>query len=113
MSRKIRLVLDDDEFDVLDKIAVKSGMDCWFLVQGHKEKDGTESDWVYDFENCRLVTLRYGVDVLHQGMTFYVDYDMTEWEIATFERLLAKLDLKEDRHLRDIPPTYFGTVQCA
>jgi len=98
---------------VLDKIAVESGMDCWFSVQGYKEMDGTKSDWVFDFENNRLVTLRHGVDVLHQGMTFYEDYNMTEREIAIFERLLAKLDLKEDMHLRDAPPTYFRIEQCS
>lgn len=101
--KKIRLVLTNAENNVLDKIARKSKMDTWFSVMGHRENDGTESDWVYDIENGRRVTLRYGVDMLHQGMTFYADYDMTKREIATFEGLLKKLGLKEDRHLSDTP----------
>lgn len=102
--KKIRLVLENEEFDVLDKIARESGMDIWFSISEHKEKDGTVSDWVYDFENSRFITLRNGVDQLHQGMTFYSDYDMNKREIKTFENLLSKLGLKEDRHLHDTPP---------
>lgn len=101
--KRIRLVLTNAEYDVLEKIARKSKMDTWFAVTGYREKDGTESDWVYDLENGRRVTLKYGVGMLHEGMTFYKDYDLTKRQIATFEKLLAKLGLKEDRHLSDTP----------
>lgn len=103
MAKKIRLVLTTSEVDVLVKIAEKSGMESWLSVVSHTEKDGTRSDWVFDLENNRLVTLRYGVGMLHEGMTFYADYDMSEKEIKVFERLLAKLGIEEDRHLRDAP----------
>lgn len=103
MAKKIRMVLSNAELNVLEKIASKSKMDCWFAVSGRTEKDGTKSDWVFDMENDRYVTLRYGVGMLHDGMTFYADYDMTEKEIKVFEKLLGKLGLKEDRHLRDTP----------
>lgn len=103
MAKNKRLVLTAGEVDVLVKIAEKSGMESWFSVTAHTEKDGTKSDWVLDLENNRLVTLRYGVGMLHEGMTFYADYDMSEKEINVFERLLAKLGIEEDRHLRDTP----------
>lgn len=103
MTKKVRLVLKPSEVDVLVKIAEKSGMESWFSVAAHTEKDGTRSDWILDLENNRLVTLRYGVGLLHEGMTFYADYDMSEKEVKVFERLLAKLGIEEDRHLRDAP----------
>jgi hypothetical protein len=104
MAKKVRLALTSKEVDVLYKIAEKSGMDIWFAIEGLTEKDGTKSDWVLDCENNRHVTLRYGVGLLQEGMSFYSDYDMDEKEIKVFERLIAKLGLKLDKTLRNTPP---------
>ena len=105
MASKRRLILTPAATAVLNKIAEKSGMDCWFSIVARTEKDGTKSDWVYDLENKRYVTLKYGIGQLHEGMTSYAEYGMTEKEIKVFEKLLEQLGIAEFRKLRELPLT--------
>lgn len=104
MARKAspRITLTDAEFDVVTKIAERSKMDCWFNITERKEKVGGKfvvSDCVYDAENDRKVTLKWGIGQLHEGMTRYADYGMTKKEIKTFKTLLGKLGLEPCRVL--------------
>lgn len=82
--------LSNEEYNVLNKIATESKMDCWFSIT---DEDCT-SDSIYDLENDQFMSIKEGVDQLVEGMTNYEDYSMTEDEIKTFEELLNKLGIK-------------------
>lgn len=88
------MTLTTEEFNTLNKIATKSGMECWFFLK----QDANGDDYVYDLEERKRISLRRGVSYLADG--FYCDYskeerfsllDLSEEEIKTFEDLLVKL----------------------
>lgn len=84
------------EYNVLDKIAKNSKMDCWFWLAENVYGDAI----VKDLENgSRPMSLRSGVSQMYEGMTDYEDYRMSASEIVTFERLLGKLKIKIDRSM--------------
>ena len=93
-----RIRLTHEECDVLYKIAVRSKMDSWFAIEGYEEEfDNGEIiiyDRVFDLENNRRVTLRYGVGMLDQGMTGFKDYDLKVKEINTYIGILDKLGIE-------------------
>ena len=82
--------LADNEFNVLNKIATESKMDCWFCLA----QDKRGNDYVLDIENDCRMTINQGVSELVEGMTDYEDYNMTKEEIETFEGLLDKLNIQ-------------------
>ena len=51
------------ECDVLNKIAAKTKMDCWFSI---KQLDG--QDYVYDLEECMCLELSEGIGYLMEGL---------------------------------------------
>ena len=63
MAKKIRINLTQNEYDVLNHITSVTKTDCWFSLD--EDKEGY--DCVYDLENRRKVTLRYGVGQLYEG----------------------------------------------
>ena len=81
------LILTDKEYNILEKIAKQSGMDCWFTI-------GCDNSYIYDMEESQDLSLRDGIGMLTEGMTDYKDYNMSQEEIQTFEALLKKLDIK-------------------
>lgn len=94
----IKYILEDDEYDVLDTIAYRSGMDCWFAIrrEGSNEPPFSEDtyDYVYDMENHKKLSLDEGVEDLYDGMTEYKDYKLTPREIEVFENLLKLLNIE-------------------
>ena len=79
----------NEEYNVLNKIATESKMDCWFCLA--EDKKG--NDYVLDIENDCKLTIAQGVSELVEGMTDYEDYHMTPEEIEVFEELLDKLNI--------------------
>lgn len=80
--------LTDDEYNVLNKIASKSKMDCWFWI----ETDENGEDFILDLENDdERLSLRDGIMQLCDGMTSCSDYELTADELAVFGNLLIKL----------------------
>lgn len=89
------MTLTQAEYDVVDKIAHKSKMDCWFMV--YSDEDG--NDYVKDLERGETITIREGVCQLLDGMTCYADYNMTKKEVLVFEGLTRKLNLSTPSYL--------------
>ena len=78
----------NEEYNVLNKIATESKMDCWFSIAEYEE------DCIHDLENDQFISIKEGVGQLVEGMTNYEDYSMTEDEIKTFEELINKLGIE-------------------
>ncbi len=63
--------LSEKEYNLLDKIATKSKMDCWFLIKQTKSGE----DYVYDLEEGRKMSLKKGIAQLIDGISgSYADY---------------------------------------
>lgn len=84
--------LTDSEYNVLNKIADRTGMDCWFFLA--QDNDGT--DYIWDLEEQKRLTLVDGVCTLCEGIEDQENYDLcglTEEESKVFCELLVKLNL--------------------
>ena len=84
--------LSQQEYDVLNKIARKTKMDCWFYIK--QDKNGT--DYVYDLEEQKRLCLKSGVGLLVEGLDCFENYDncnLNAEEKKTFEELLIKLNI--------------------
>lgn len=82
--------LSDEEFNVLNKIANETGMDCWFSLR--ETNDGKTVVYILDDEF--ETTLKEGIDWLHQGIPSYEKCNLEKEEIEVFEELLKKLHIK-------------------
>ena len=56
-------ILSTAQYAVLNKIARRTKMDCWFCI---KQLDG--QDYVYDLEECICLELPEGVGYLMEGL---------------------------------------------
>lgn len=84
--------LTNEEYNVLNKIARKTKMDCWFYIK----QDGKGMDYIYDLEDKKRICLRTGVGYLVNGLDCKENYDscdLTNIESKTFLELLFKLKL--------------------
>lgn len=85
--------LTDKEYNVLNKIAAKTGMDCWFCIK--QDSDGV--DYVWDLDVGKRLRLQTGVGMLCEGVDCQENYDncaLTEIENNTFKELLSKLKIE-------------------
>lgn len=81
------MTLSEQEYNLLDKIATKSKMDCWFTIRQKKNGD----DYVYDLEESKPMSLKKGVAQLIDGISdMYLDY-LNENECHILIGLLTKL----------------------
>ena len=81
--------LDDEEYNVLNKIATKTHMDCWFWL----ETDADGKDYVENLEEECRISLKDGIEELTEGIVSYALCDLTEYEIRVFEELLERLNI--------------------
>ena len=58
------MTLTAAQYGVLDKIARRTKMDCWFLIKQDKNGD----DYVYDLEEGASIELADGVNGLMEGL---------------------------------------------
>ena len=58
------MTLTAAQYNVLNKIARRTKMDCWFLLR--QDKKG--NDYVFDIEECASIELRDGVIGLLEGL---------------------------------------------
>ena len=82
-----------DERFVLNKIAAKTKMDCWFWLT--QDKYGIYH--VYDLEERKRKCLKTGVKLLSEGIDCQENYDnccLTDDEDKTFRELLKKLKIE-------------------
>lgn len=79
--------LTNEEANVLNKIATKSGMDCWFFI---REKSKFK-DVIYDCEEDKELSLFDGIGMLDSGITELDDYGLTAEEKVIYYRLSSRL----------------------
>lgn len=77
--------LEDDEYDVLTKIARKTKCDCWFDI---RRDERTSQDIVYDLENDEPLPLWQGVADLMEALDCKENYDACDLNAAE-EMILA------------------------
>lgn len=84
--------LTDAEYNVLSKVARRTGADCWFVLN----QDCHGTDYVYDWEEERRMCLKTGVSMLAEGLDCQENYDncFLAWnEKVTLRNLFAKLNI--------------------
>lgn len=81
--------LTNEEYNVLEKIASKSKMDCWFELG--EDEDGR--DIVIDLEEDEILDLCEGIEQLDSGITSLDDYDLTEDEKNCYINLMYKVKI--------------------
>lgn len=86
------MILSHQEYDVLNRIASNSKMDCWFCIKT-RTHHGCEYDYVFDLENHKQMSLRSGVAQLIDGSIDINYEDFTEEEMFTLIKLLGSLML--------------------
>lgn len=82
--------LTSSEFDVINKIARKSKMDCWFCIKTGRH-DGCPYDYVFDCENSKKISLRQGIKQLIDGVIEENILELTEYEKYILIKLLGNL----------------------
>lgn len=81
----------EEQYDVLNKLAKKSKMDCWFCIKQHIRGKHAGEDYVYDLKNSKPMSLRAGVAQLVSGLT---DVDLgylTDEEVDILEDALISI----------------------
>lgn len=81
------MTLNNKEYELLDKIATKSKMDCWFQIR--QTKSG--ADCVYDLEEGKRMSLKKGIGQLIEGIDGMYDEYLVGDEYETLLGLLLKL----------------------
>jgi hypothetical protein len=83
---KVRLT--NEEYNVLNKIASETNMDCWF----HIGTDESDYDYIIDLENDERLPWFVGVGMLNDGIVPDL-IDLTDAELATYAELLRQLGI--------------------
>lgn len=73
------------EYHVVDILAARSGMDCWFSLEG-----GDGGDYVRDLEMGLVVSLKEGINSLYSGLTSLEDYGLSKAEMKIAETLFER-----------------------
>lgn len=82
-------MLTNEECNILDQIASKSKMDCWFWIE---ETD--EGHVIHDLEEDKRVSLKSGIEQLVEGIVEGADfYGLSENQVSVFENLLKRLEI--------------------
>lgn len=80
------MTLSNKEFELLDKIARKSKMDCWFMIKQTKKGD----DYVYDVEEGKRMSLRKGIAQLLEGIEDMYELYLSGQDYETLINLLRR-----------------------
>lgn len=80
--------LTNEEFNVLNHIASEAKYD-WFYI--YDRKDG--STGFKDLETDTYRSLRIGIYEMDEGLTDYLDYNLSKEEIETYKNLKRKLKI--------------------
>ncbi len=94
------MTLTDEQCAVLEKIASKSKMDCWFYIDGDNQIRDLE-------EGERVINTMEGIRLLQEGMSCYADYDLTYREIYIFEHIPGLVVQPEHWEGLEKPMDYF------
>lgn len=84
-------LLTNEECNILDQIASKSKMDCWFWIE---ETD--DGHVIHDLEADKKMPLWLGISQLLEGITENADfYGLSEKQVFVFENLLKRLGITD------------------
>jgi hypothetical protein len=104
----MRMILSDVEYNLLNRIASQTKMDCWFSLGITKYG----SDCVIDLEEDKVLTLRQGISMLNEGIVPEL-LTLTDREIEVYANLLQELDIDEnpfEEYLKMIEEIYAGNA---
>ena len=85
--------LTQSEYDILNKIARNTRMDCWFSIIQDKKN---ARDYVYDLEHSKQISLSKGIEQLYEGIDKLSDCKLSDNEVEIFESLLKALCINID-----------------
>ena len=97
--------LSNDEYNVLNKIACKTKMDCWFYI----EQDKSGVDYVRDLEEEQRLSLKDGITQLVEGIGCKENFencDLSAFEAFVFRNLLEELDIAFEMEGISVLPGY-------
>lgn len=86
--------LGDQEYNVLNHLAYKSGMDCWFSL-GRINTDSEWEDCVYDIESDCTISLVSGLAQFAEGLLKLDSYGLSETDLETATILFDRFGLLE------------------
>ena len=91
----------DEEYNVLNKIASKTGMDCWFYICVNDEGD----DVILDLENNdEVMHIEEAIQMLLEGIDntdILYSCDLSKDELVTLCNLLSAIDLHVPKLIKD------------
>ena len=93
-----KVLLSNEDFDILEKVAHKSKIDTWFELRDRKDKT-TDKCYtaVFDLDQGRFVSLQYGVRLLSEGCSplssMADDCQMTKEEVNQFQSACFRLGI--------------------
>ena len=99
--------LSNEEYNVLNKIASQTKMDCWFYLSSYKG-----GDCVVDLEESKVITLYQGISMLNEGIVPEL-LSLTDEEIGVYTNLLEQLDIAEnpfEEHIKALAEVYAGNA---
>lgn len=89
---KTLTTLTNEEYNVLNKISSKTGMDCWFWL----DETDIGKDCIHDLETDEIFSLKDGIALLCDGLDCQENFDncyLEDAEKLTFKELLTKLKI--------------------
>lgn len=87
--------LSDQEYDVLNSLAHKSGMDCWFSLRKTDEKDQQSSNYVRDLESDNILSLSDGLTLFAEGLLKLDSCGLSKVDLETATILFDRFGLLE------------------
>ena len=91
----------DEEYNVLNKITSKTGMDCWFYICVNDEGD----DVILDLEdNDTVMQIEEAIQMLLEGIDntdILYSCDLSKDELITLCNLLSAIDLHVPKLIKD------------
>ena len=88
MSKKIRIHLTNEEYNLINKLTRQTKTDCWFCLDTDKEG----FDCVKDLERGYKITLRYAIQELNDAIIPEL-VNITVYEMLIYGQLMEKLRL--------------------
>ena len=99
--------LTDEEFNVLNKVIDRTGMDCWAFLK----QDCHGVDYVYDMEERKRMCLKTGVGMIAESLDCQENLDncWLKWsEKVTLRNMFEKLGIKLDSSVDWRLPEFIG-----
>lgn len=87
--------LGDQEYNVLNLLASKSGMDCWFSLRQINKTDTEWEDCIYDLESDYEISLVSGLAQFAEGLLDLNCYGLSDADLEVAKMLFDRFGLLE------------------